>query len=107
MELDKQSFSPQSGKEATRRPLLLRDARPHSPGLEAAANVNTEAQATSWMHIPQAQATSWTHIPLPEPRPAVLAGASVPRSWRENGLSAEQRSPSQLQGSGASGGEPG
>lgn len=87
MELDKQSFSPQSGEEATRRPLLLRDARPHSPGLEAAADVNTEAQATSW-----------THIPPPELRPAVLAGASVPRSWRENGLSAEQRSPKSASG---------
>lgn len=96
MEPDKQSFSPESGEEAMRRPLFLRDARDHSPGTEAAANVNTEAQATSWMHIP-----------LPELLPAVLAGATVARSWRENGLSAKQRSPSQRQDSGVTGGEEG
>lgn len=49
--------------------------------------MNTEAQATSWMHSP-----------LPEPLPAVLAGGTVARSWRENGLSAKQRSPKSASG---------
>lgn len=92
--MDKQSFSPQSGEEATRRPLFLRDARDHSPGTKAAVNMNTEAQGTSWAHVP----------PLELP-PADLAGATVARSWRENGLSAKQRSPKSA--SGLSGGKEG
>ena len=57
-------------------------------------NMNTEAQGTSWAHVPP-----------PELPPADLAGATVTRSWRENGLSAKQRSPKSA--SGLSGGEEG